>query len=94
MFLTSTEGTEEVIEEVLQYNLDDVYVLLQEISGELSNINSNLNSLELLGEKMLQLLQESFLDSIAALLLILVGFEILRLVRGWVKGERYNGRNC
>ena len=93
MFITSAEGTEEIIEEVLQYNTDDIYNMLQTLSGQLSELNNNLDSLELIGTQILQFLQESYLDSIAALLLILVGFECMRLVRGWMKGRKHYGHN-
>ena len=87
------EVIEEVAEEISEYNLDDIYRVLSACSDELGDISGQLDALQETGEKLLQLLQSSFLDSIAALLLILVGFEIMRLVRGWTKGERFIGRN-
>lgn len=93
LILTSTENGTEVMEDVLQYNLDDIYHVLSECSDKLGEISSKLDALQEIGTELLQLLQNSFLDSIAALLLILVGFEIMRLVRGWTKGERFIGRN-
>ena len=85
-FLTSTEEPLEVIEEVIEYDINDVYLILAEISEKLDVLQET-------GTGILQLLQNSFLDSVAALLLLLVGFEIMRLVRGWTKGERFIGRN-
>ena len=97
LILSSAEDDPEVIEEVvkdvLQYNLDDIYRVLSDCSDKLEEISGKLDVLQETGTDLLQLLQSSFLDSIAALLLILVGFEIMRLVRGWKKGERINGRN-
>lgn len=97
LILTSAEEGMEVldtvVEEVLQYNLDDVYRVLSDCSDKLGDISDKLDALQEIGTELLQLLQSSFLDSIAALLLILVGFEIMRLVRGWTKGERFIGRN-
>lgn len=87
------EVIEEVVEEISEYNLDDIYHVLSDCSDKLGEISGKLDALQETGEKLLQLLQNSFLDSIAALLLILVGFEIMRLVRGWTKGERFIGRN-
>lgn len=93
LVLTSIEDGTEVMEEVLQYNLDDIYHVLSECSDKLGILSDKLDVLQETGTELLQLLQNSFLDSIAALLLILVGFEIMRLVRGWTKGERFIGRN-
>lgn len=93
LILTSTENGTEVMEDVQQYKLDDIYHVLSECSDKLGEISSKLDALQETGTELLQLLQNSFLDSIAALLLILVGFEIMRLVRGWTKGERFIGRN-
>ena len=83
----------EVIEEVFEHNIDDIYYLLSGCLDKLGEISGKLDTLQETGTELLQLLQSSFLDSIAALLLILVGFEIMRLVRGWTKGERFIGRN-
>ena len=87
------EVIEEIVEELPEHNLDDIYRVLSACSDKLGDISAKLDTLQEIGEKLLQLLQSSFLDSIAALLLILVGFEIMRLVRGWTKGERFIGRN-
>lgn len=54
----------------------------------LSEISQTLNSVENIGQELLDVLRTGAVDSIAALLLVLVGFELLRLVRGWVKGGR------
>ena len=83
--LTAVEESTEVIENVTEHNLDDVYQVLTTISNQLDSLQST-------GTNLLQLLENSYLNSVAALLLILVGFEIMRLVRGWTKGERLNGR--
>lgn len=88
--LTSTEEPaevlEEVVEEVLQYNTDDIYRVLSECSEQLDNLQQT-------GTELLQLLQSSFLDSLAALLFILVCYETMKIVRGWLKGVILNGRN-
>lgn len=68
------------------YTVDDVYGALLEVSDKLDTLNIQMDSLDMLGEELLQFLQSSDLSSVPALLLILVGFEIIRLVRGWVKG--------
>lgn len=86
MLFISAEEPLEVIEEVLEYDINDIYLILEEISEKMDMLQET-------GTGILQLLQSSFLDSVAALLLILVGFEIMRLVRGWTKGERFIGRN-
>lgn len=83
--LTAVEESTEVIENVIEHNLDDVYQVLTTISNQLDSLQST-------GTSLLQLLENSYLNSVAALLLVLVGFEIMRLVRGWTKGERLNGR--
>ena len=80
------EVLEEVVEEVLQYNTDDIYRVLSECSEQL-------DSLQQLGTELLHLLQSSFLDSLAALLLILVCYETMKIVRGWMKGVILHGRN-
>lgn len=86
LLFTSEEEPLELVEEVLEYDINDIYMILVEISEKLDKLQET-------GTGILQLLQSSFLDSLAALLLILVGFEIMRLVRGWTKGERFIGRN-
>lgn len=97
LVLTSTEETtevvEEVLEEVLQYTTDDIYQVLLEISDKLGMMNDKIDGLQETGNGILQLLQNSFLDSVVAFLFILVCFEIMRLVRGWTKGEKFIGRN-
>lgn len=93
VWLTSIEETTEIAEDVYEYSIDDVYRILSSISDKLDNVSGQLTSLQEIGSDMLQLLQGSYLDSVAALLLILVGFEIMRLVRGWTKGDRYIGRS-
>lgn len=91
--LENVEETLEAVEPVTVHNLDDIYYVLSECSDKLGEISGRLDDLQEIGSQLLQLLQSSFLSSIAALLLILVGFEIMRLVRGWTKGDRYLGRN-
>lgn len=95
--LTSTEGTteviEEVVEEVLQYNTDDIYRVLSDCSNKLSAISNQLDMLQDTGNGILQLLQDSFIESLVALLFMLVCFEIMKLVRAWMKGVILNGRN-
>ena len=93
IILTSVEETTEVIEEVLEHDLDDIYRVLDSISDKLSDISLQLDSLQEIGTGILDVLQSSYLSSVAALLLMLVGFEIMRLVRGWTKGEKFFGRN-
>lgn len=93
LILTSAEETTEVIEEVLEHNLDDIYRVLDGISDKLSDISQQLDNFQEIGTGILDVLQSSRLNSIAALLLILVGFEIMRLVRGWTKGDKFIGRN-
>lgn len=93
IILTSAEETTEVIEEVLEHNLDDIYRVLDGISDKLGDISQQLDNLQEIGTGILDVLQNSRLSSIAALLLILVGFEIMRLVRGWTKGDKFIGRN-
>ena len=93
LVLTSAEETTEVVEEVLQYTTDDIYQVLLEISDKLGMMNDKIDGLQETGNGILQLLQNSFLDSVVAFLFILVCFEIMRLVRGWTKGEKFIGRN-
>lgn len=93
ILLSAMEEPTEYIEEVLQYNTDDLYRVLSECSNELNNISNQLGELQELGSELLQLLQSSFIDSLAAFLLILVCFETMKLVRGWTKGVLFNGRN-
>lgn len=97
LILTSVKETmevvEEVVEEVFQYNTDDIYQVLLEISDKLGLINDKLDGLQETGSGILLLLQSSFLDAAVAFLFILVCFEIMRLVRGWTKGEKFIGRN-
>ena len=91
--LSSAEEITEVVEEVIEYDITDVYLLLEEISDKLGLMNDKLDGLQETGTGILQLLQNSFLDSVVAFLFILVCFEIMRLVRGWTKGEKFIGRN-
>lgn len=84
----SAEAVEEVIEEVLQYNIDDVYRVLSECSDKLSTISNQLGELQETGTELLQLLRSSELDSICALLLLLVFFKLLMVVKSWLKGVR------
>ena len=93
LVLTSEEEITEVVEEVIEYDITDVYLLLEEISDKLGLMNDKLDGLQETGSGILQLLQSSFLDSVVAFLFILVCFEIMRLVRGWTKGEKFIGRN-
>lgn len=93
LVLTSAEETTEIVEEVFQYTTDDIYQVLLEISDKLGLMNDKLDGLQETGTGILQLLQNSFLDSVVAFLFILVCFEIMRLVRGWTKGEKFIGRN-
>jgi len=86
LLFTSAEKPLELVEEVLECDINDIYPVLVEICEKLDKLQET-------GTGILQLLQSSFLDSVAALLLILVGFEIMRVVRGWTKGERFIGRN-
>lgn len=86
VFISAIEEPLEVIEEIVEYDINDIYLVLSEISEKLDLLQET-------GSGILQLLQNSFLDSVAALLLILVGFEMMRLVRGWTKGEKFIGRN-
>ncbi len=89
--IASTEEAPEIVEEILEHNMDDVYRVLAGISDKLSDISVQMDELKETSAGILQVLQSSFLDTIAAFLLILVGFEIMRLVRGWIKGGRNNG---
>jgi len=91
--LTSAEEHTETIEEVLQYSTDDIYRVLADCSEKLSAISNKLDGLQQTGTELLQLLKDSFIDSLVALLLILVCFEIMKIVRGWMKGVILNGRN-
>lgn len=91
--LSSTEEPAEVIEEVFEHNIDDIYRVLSECSDKLSSISIKLGELQETETELLQLLQSSFLDSLAALLLILVCYETMKLVRGWTKGVILHGRN-
>lgn len=93
ILLSATEEQTEIIEEVLQYTTDDLYRVLSDCSSELNNISNQLEALQELGSELLQLLRSSFIDSLAALLLILVCYETMKLVRGWTKGVLLNGRN-
>lgn len=85
-FLSSTEEPAEVVEEILEHNIDDIYRVLSNCSDKLSTISVQLGELQETGAELLQLLQSSFLDSLAALLFILVCYETMKLVRGWTKG--------
>lgn len=89
---TYAEGTE-IVEEILEYTTDDIYKVLSECSDKLSTISEQLGELQGIGTDLLQLLQSSFLDSLAALLLILVCYETMKMVRGWTKGVILHGRN-
>lgn len=94
-FLTSVEETtevvEEIVEDVLQYSSDDIYQVLLEISDKLGAMNDKLDVLQETGTGILQLLQNSFLDSIVAFLLILVVFEFMRLIKSWTSSFRMRG---
>ena len=74
--------------ETIVMNLDNVEQYLFEIS-------QTLNSIKDMGQELLNILRTGAVDSISALLLILVGFEIMRLVRAWMKGghNRNDGYN-
>lgn len=91
--LSSTEEPVEVIEEVLEYTTDDIYWVLSECSSQLNTISEQLGELQETGNELMKLLQSSFIDSLAALLLILVCFEMMKIVRGWSKGVIFHGRN-
>jgi len=90
--VTSAEESAEVLEEVLQYSTDDIYRVLSDCSDTLEDISDKLDVLQEIGSGILQLLQESFIDSLVALVLMLVCFEIWKLVRGWKKGVLLGGR--
>ena len=68
---------------------------LDSITQYLSEISQTLNAIEDIGQKLLDFLQTGAVDSISALLLVLVSFEIMRLVRAWMKGghNRNDGYN-
>ncbi len=68
---------------------------LDSITQYLSEISQTLNSIENIGQELLDILKTGAVDSIAALLLILVGFETMRLIRAWMKGghNRNDGYN-
>ena len=68
---------------------------LDSITQYLSEISQTLNSIEDIEQELLDFLQTGAVDTISALLLILVGFEIMRLVRAWMKGghNRNDGYN-
>lgn len=89
----SVEVAEEAIEDLLQYNLDDVYRVLSECSDKLSTISSQLTELQETEENILQYLQSSDLDSVCALLLLLVFFVLYKIVKSWSKGVRYGRVN-
>lgn len=89
VFLTSTEEPVEV----LQYTTDDLYRVLSDCANSLEDISGKLDALKSIGNNIFQLLQDSFIDSLVALVFMLVCFEIIRLVRGWMKGVILNGRN-
>ena len=74
--------------ETIVMNLDNVEQYLFKIS-------QTLNSIKDMGQELLNILRTGAVDSISALLLILVGFEIMRLVRAWMKGghNRNDGYN-
>lgn len=93
VFLSASEGVADTAEEVLQYNVDDVYRVLSECSDKLGVISDQLTQLQETSFEMLQLLQNSFIDSLAALLLILVCYETMKIVRGWTKGVINHRRN-
>lgn len=93
MTLSSVEPTEEIIEDVLQYTTDDIYKMLSECSNKLSSIIVKMDELNETCSELMQLLENSFIDSVAALLFILVCFETMKLVRGWTKGVIFHGRN-
>ena len=75
--VTTVNTVEEVIEETSIYTTDDIYMELSEVSDKL--------------DALLQYLQSSEINAISSLLLILIGFETMRLVRGWLKGGIHNG---
>lgn len=93
LILSSVEEPSEVIEEVLKYTTDDIYRIISDCSDKLGDISLQLEKLQKTGTELLQLLQSSFLDSLAALLLILVCYETMKIVRGWIKGVILHGRN-
>ena len=91
--LSSVEEPAEVIEEVLKYTTDDIYRVISDCSDKLGDISLQLEKLQETETELLHLLQSSFLDSLAALLLILVCYETMKIVRGWMKGVILHGRN-
>ncbi len=78
----------EIIETITSCNLDNVEQYLSEISQTLILIKD-------IGQELLDFLRTGAVDSIAALLLLLVGFETMRLIRAWMKGghNRNDGYN-
>ena len=80
------------VEETIIVNCD---CNLDSIAQYLSEISQTLNSIENIGQDLLDFLKTGAVDTISALLLILVGFEIMRLVRAWIKGghNRNDGYN-
>ena len=84
----SAEAVEEVVEEVLQYNIDDVYQVLSDCSDKLSTISNQLEELQGTGDDILQYFQSSDLDSVCALLLLLVFFMLMTIVKSWLKGVK------
>ncbi len=77
VMLTTVETMEEIIETTSIYTIDDIYMALLEVSDKL--------------DALLQFLESSEINAISSLLLILIGFETMRLVRGWLKGGIHNG---
>lgn len=92
-FLTAAEEvveeSTEIMEEVLQYNIDDVYQVLSKCLDKLSAISVQLEKLQKTGENMLKFFQSSDLDFVCALLLLLVLFKLHKIVKSWLKGVRH-----
>ena len=68
---------------------------LENVEQYLFEISQTLNSIKDIGQELLDILKIGAIDSISALLLVLVGFEIMRLIRAWMKGghNRNDGYN-
>ena len=87
------EVIEDVVEEIIEYDINDCYKILEKISNKLTVISDQLDDLQETGTGILQLLQDSFLESLVAFLFILVCYETMKMVRGWTKGVIFHGRN-
>lgn len=88
----------DVVEDVPEISLDDIYSMLQELSSDVAGLKSRISAVEdaitalqdmladkldLLLETLQNMPQYDQLQIIIAFLFMLVGFELMRLLRGW-----------